>query len=353
MKILTRTGIRVLAMGVIAAFMVWSPVPMRMTRARQGNDSLSERPARDTIVLRFAGDCLLAGHYESDVGDDPGRAFENFDLLRNADVAMVNLECPVTLRGSRIIKPYNFRMNPLFLGLLKEAGVDIVNIANNHIFDYGKVGLFDTISYLDSVGILHVGGGRNRNEARTPVIVTLGGRKFAFLGCYGGGEAPTAAPGNAGVARPDIPLLMSDIRSLRTRDSAQFVLVNIHWGTEKATTPDARQVDLAHRMIDAGADAVIGHHPHVLQGIERYKNGVIAYSLGNFIFGGNSRSTYDTGLLEIFVTKDSVQYRLLPVRIIDWKATALQGDAATNVLQHVAHLSRIFKQSIFAKEESR
>jgi poly-gamma-glutamate synthesis protein (capsule biosynthesis protein) len=97
-----------------------------------------------------------------------------------------------------------------------------------------------------------------------------------------------------------------------------FVAVNLHWGTEKATSPDSDQVDFAHHIVDLGADVVIGHHPHVLQAVERYRSGIIAYSLGNLIFGGNSRSSYDTAVLEIRLEQSSINYRLMPVRVSAW-----------------------------------
>ena len=301
------------------------------------------------VILRFAGDCLLAGYYEDAVGTNAGLAFQDFDLLKTADVAMVNLECPVTTRGKKIPKPYNFRMNPRFLAALNGAGIDIVNIANNHIYDFGPEGLFDTISYLDSVGIRHVGAGRNRAEAHCPVVLNLNGIKVGFLGYYGGGEAPAASDLRPGVARRDIGLITSDIASLRYKDSVDYIVVNLHWGTEKETYPDGSQRDLAHRIIDSGADAVIGHHPHVLQGIELYKSGVIAYSLGNFIFGGNGRSTYDTGLFEIRLLGKSKEYSFIPIRIEGWKAARLAGSEGEIVEQRVRKLSSGFARSIFTQ----
>jgi len=130
------------------------------------------------------------------------------------------------------------------------------------------------------------------------VIVTIRGKKIGILAYYGGGEAPGAGMASPGVARRDLGQVTADILKLH------YTTGRLHrrqspLGTENARTPDESQRTFAHALIDAGADAVIGHHPHVLQGIERYGNGVIVYSLGNFVFGGNSRSSYDTGLFQI------------------------------------------------------
>lgn len=307
----------------------------------------------DSLVLRFGGDCLLADHYEDAVGEKGDSAFYGFDLLNTADLSCVNLECPVTTRGEKVKKPFNFRMNPAYLTALAQAGVDIVNIANNHIFDYGKQGLFDTISYLDSVGVWHIGAGRTAREAATSVVVQAGRRRIGFQGYYGGGEAPVASGQNPGVVPRSLPVILADIEELRKKDSVDYVVVVLHWGTEKATAPDDDQVQFARALIDGGADAVIGHHPHVLQGIELYKSGVIVYSLGNLVFGGNSRDTYDTGLFEISLGTQSVDYRFIPVRLEGWKLTRLSGRAADEVRSRMSELSSIFPHSIFTMKETR
>jgi len=229
-----------------------------------------------------------------------------------------------------------------------------VNLGNNHIFDYGKVGLFDTISYLDSVGIRHVGAGHNAPQAHLPVIVNANGKRIALLGYYGGGEAPKATRTTPGVADRHIGNIQSDIETIRHSNSADYVAVNFHWGTEKADTPGRDQIEFAHAVIDAGADIIIGHHPHVLQGIERYKSGVIVYSLGNFVFGGNSRDTYDTAVFEVrLMEKRNASYRLIPIRIEHWQARELAGAESDSVLRQVERLSRVFPESIFMNKEVR
>ncbi len=303
--------------------------------------------------MRFGGDCLLAEHYERAVGDTLDVAFRNFDLFATAHISMLNLECPVTTRGEKVKKPFNFRMNPKYLDVLKNAGIDIVNIANNHIYDYGDIGLFDTIEFLDSVGLAHVGAGRTHDEAHRPVIVERSTHRVAFLGYYGGSEAPAALQDSAGVAKREMTLIGRDLRALKTADSTMYIVVNLHWGTEKADTPDTWQVKFAHAIIDSGADAVIGHHPHVLQGIELYKHGVIAYSLGNLIFGGNSRHTYNTGILEIRLGVEGPGYGFLPVRVEQWNARIPDDETSNSIRMHVASLSRIFDRSIFTTQEQK
>jgi poly-gamma-glutamate capsule biosynthesis protein CapA/YwtB (metallophosphatase superfamily) len=304
-------------------------------------------PTQLPVTIRFAGDVLFASHYETDMWDSSQSTFRALYRLGGADATVVNLESPVTTRGRRIPKPYNFRMHPRFLSVLAGGGIDIVSIANNHIYDFGPQGLLDTISYLDSVGVRHVGAGRNSMEAHRPVIDTIRGREVAFLAYYGGGEAPGAGKSTAGVARRDLPQVCDDIRSLRNEGRSRYIVIILHWGTERATSPDRAQVAFAHALIDAGADAVVGHHPHVLQGIERYRGGVIAYSLGNFVFGGNDRDTYNTGMFEIRLEAGAVGYSFIPVRIDRWRASILSGADSLRLIGSMRRLSSQFHKTIF------
>ncbi len=304
-------------------------------------DSTSE------IIMRFGGDVLLAHRYEEGVGSDINRAFNDFELFMSDDVSMVNLEVPVTDRGTRRTKPFTFRMKKKFLAALTSGGIDIVNLANNHIFDFGKTGLFDSITLLDSALIDHVGAGRNHDEAHRAVIKNIKGVKIGFLGYYGGRESPAARGNFAGVALRHLSLIQRDIRKLKHDQNVDYIVVNFHWGTENARVPTAAQRAFAHSVVDVGADAIIGHHPHVLQGIEVYKDKVIAYSLGNLVFGGNGRHTYNTGVLEIRLSNRKPLYTFLPVRIDKWKAKAMSGDPARQMLAKVEELSRFFPKSIF------
>ncbi len=304
------------------------------------------------VVLRFGGDLLLGGHYESAVGQRVSTAFSGFSLMSDADIAMVNLENPVTTRGKKVPKPYNFRMHPGFLRAISDGGIDLVTIANNHVFDYGREGFFDTISYLDSVGIRHVGAGVNREEAHRPVVMEIRGWRIGFLAYYGGGEAPGAGKSTPGVARREPGPVTADILNLKDSLKADYVVVNLHWGTEKADTPDLSQQTFARTLIDAGADAVIGHHPHVLQGIEAYHYGVIAYSLGNFVFGGNSRDSYNTGVFEICLNPDGPSYRFIPVGVREWRLSVLSGADSARVTDAMRRLSRKFASTILYYKES-
>jgi poly-gamma-glutamate synthesis protein (capsule biosynthesis protein) len=233
-------------------------------------------------------------------------------LFRSADLVMVNCETAITRSERKEPKQFNFKMNPDLVGVFPKSGISLVTLANNHVYDYGVEGLRDTLRYLDQAGVEYVGAGMNLAEARKPVIRDIKGKRFAFLGY--GNYSPATEKG-PGVAYRYAEHVTEDVR--RVKDSgADIVIVNFHWGVERATEPTARDKALAYLAIESGADVIVGHHPHVLQPVELYKGKVIAYSLGNFVFGGNRRAGKDSALLEILVAPSGdISHRLLPIRI--------------------------------------
>ncbi len=320
-------------------------------KALETSDSLisevyASGDSSSTVILSFAGDCTFANHFEDFVEDRFGYPFERFDLMSKSDISMVNLENSITHRTQKVKKEFNFKMDPKYLGTLQSAGIDLVTVANNHIFDYGPQGLLDTIHFLDSVGIKHVGAGRNLAEARRGVLFDIKGFRIGFLGYFGSGTS-AATSNQAAVAPRSAPMLIKDIQSLKQIDKADYVVVNIHWGTEKALYPQEWQIILAHTLVDSGADLVVGHHPHVLQGVEKYKNAVIAYSLGNFLFGGNSRSTYDTAVLKVELGHSVRRISVVPIHVKDWQPSVLSGSEGERVVASVRERSRRFRESIF------
>jgi poly-gamma-glutamate synthesis protein (capsule biosynthesis protein) len=143
-----------------------------------------------------------------------------------------------------------------------------------------------------------------------------------------------------------VRLIREDIEKARERDSADVVIVSFHWGEEKAEYPETSQVRFAHAVVRAGADLIIGHHPHVLQGVERFKQGVIVYSLGHFVFGGNALDTYDTAVFQAEFAGDSVSYSFIPVGVRKWRATALTGWDSVRVADVLRERSGSFQQTI-------
>lgn len=270
-----------------------------------------------SIRLLFAGD-VYPSEYVLDAyqaaGGIGGVVSESYRKdMAAADLFMANEEFPFSTRGTPAPdKQYTFRVNPEKATMLSEMSIDLVTLANNHALDYGRDALLDSLDTLDDAGILHVGAGKDLESARKPVYVTLKGRKLAFIG------ATRVMPEADWAADSDRPGMLSAYDGgdrlctviKEAKQQADFVIVYMHWGIERAEEPNDVQTSLAHRIVDAGADLVIGAHPHVLQGLEYYNGVPIAYSLGNFVFGSKIPST---ALLSVELdTDNALTLRLLP-----------------------------------------
>jgi poly-gamma-glutamate capsule biosynthesis protein CapA/YwtB (metallophosphatase superfamily) len=267
-----------------------------------------------SIIIVGTGDLVLSGKLHRSVGEAT-----IYDRIRAADSCFSNLEMPFSMDGYPAEKLIALKCDPAHAGVLKDIGIDVVTAANNHGMDYGLEGLRTTIQTLDSIGVAHVGIGANVEEAFEPVIKTIAGIRVAYIGVTttlpNGSGAGDSRPGLAGVRvfskyvvdtvtidespgmapfvetqtyKPDEAKLLATIR--RARSEASVVLVAIHWGVPYGWIQNTQdeiatyQRPLAHAMVDAGASAIFGHHPHVVQGVELYHNVPIFYSLGNFIF---------------------------------------------------------------------
>lgn len=294
----------------------------------------------EPVILLFAGDVVLSDHVENFIGDDLAYVFRQWAEVGPYHVFMVNLEHPVTTATQKVEKKFNFKMHPRLLPVLTGAGVTVVNLANNHIADYGREGLEETLRHLDAAGIRYVGVGKNLADARKPFILERNGLRIAFLAYYGGGEF--AATGTrSGFAPRRASMVLEDVRA--ARQQADYVVVNFHWGVERAEHPEPEQVTLAHAVIDAGADLIVGHHPHVVQGIEAYRGKHIAYSLGNFVFGGNALHTYDTVVLRVTLTAGNAQVEVIPVHVQRWQPRPAVGARKERILRLVEERSKLFQ----------
>lgn len=204
-------------------------------------------------------------------------------LIQGHDLAFCNLECPASAAGSPLPKNYSFHAKPAYLDALRLAGFNLLSMANNHSIDWGRDALLETKDNIIRHGMTPLGAGRDQKEAQEPVIVKKGGLAFAFLANEDMLlEGIANLPDRPAAASASVEEMVESIK--RVRRSVDFVVVSEHWGVEFQAEPTWNQVDKAHRLIDAGADLVLGHHPHVLQSIELYRGKYIVYSLGNFLF---------------------------------------------------------------------
>ncbi|MNO39947.1 Capsule biosynthesis protein CapA [compost metagenome] len=275
------------------------------TAQNTGSSRISGLPenAGPTVKLNFAGDVIFsgkAGQLLQQKGYD--YSYSALDgMFKKDDLTILNLETPITTGGvGAANKQYVFKGDPKALDALKAAGVDAVNLANNHTLDQGEEGLLDTMEHLNKRGIPYLGGGVDAAEAYSAKYFERNGIRIALLGFT---RVMPVMEWKAEAGKPGVASVYDSAEALKAiaaaRKKADLVIVIVHWGKERMEQYDSVQQSLGHSFIDAGADLVMGGHPHVLQGIEPYKGKWIAYSTGNFIFTrSKTPSTWDTAVFQ-------------------------------------------------------
>lgn len=298
-------------------------------------------PPGTTIVISAVGDCTIGsdsdvhrapGSFHAELagrGDDYGYPFSGvLEVLGKDDLTLANLETTLTTATSRVGRPLAFVGKPEFVAILREGSVDAVSVANNHAHDFGFQGFAETVKVLGEAGVGVYGYGHvDTRRVKGLEIVNLG---------FTGGD-PAVLSG-----------VVKDIRKHKREDN--FVIVSFHWGGEGMYAPTMVQLSLGRASIDAGADLVLGHHPHVLQGIEEYRGRRIVYSLGNFVFGGHSNpADKDSMIYQEVLTLEQGRVaaraaKIIPVRISsttvrnDYRPVLLEGEERDRVLKKVADL---------------
>ena len=287
------------------------------------------------VSLVFAGDIVLddtAGELIRQ-GADPFAAFASF--FQGADIRLGNLECVVATTGSAGDKNYTFRAHPRTLPVLKRH-FDALALANNHSGDFGRPAFAEMLGLLQQAGLAQFGGGLDLAQAHTPLILERNGLRIALLGYSEFMPRSFEADYNApGVAWSEDEQVVADIKKARSDYGADLVIPVMHWGWENELTSNARQRDLAHRMIDAGADAVIGGHPHVTQEIEPYHGKPIIYSVGNFVMKETDNANQRRGWV-LRLQLDKLGVRSLDTRVaqIDLEGLPRPDRAASSPCWH-------------------
>lgn len=304
-----------------------------------------------SATLAVVGDVMLARGVQEkidELGVDYPFAFVA-DRLKSADVAFANLESPVGTSGRPLkSKQIWLRAKPGSAVALRLAGIDAVTVANNHILDYDTENFLETLDVLSRDEIKFVGGGRTLEEARKPLIIEAKGVRMAFLSysefaniAYSRSSPRRFAATDTipGVAPLDEAMFAEDIK--KARQAADVVVVSPHWGVEYQNYPTQEQKRLARLMVDAGADLVLGHHPHAIQGFEFYKGKFIGYSLGNFVFDQREPLTVESMILEFKVSRDGVkEIRVTPVGIEEFRPRILGGEAGDSLRSKIREISR-------------
>jgi gamma-polyglutamate biosynthesis protein CapA len=270
------------------------------------------------VTLAAAGDVLFArgcgkqiARHGADWPFDKTR-----DILKGADLAFCNLECPLSTRGVAQKRRFLFRADPRQATTLHANGFDVVSLANNHTLDYGRNAMLDTVDAVRKAGMTPLGAGRIRTDALRVRVVKRGGLRVGFL-AYN--DLPSFGvvllPDRPGVASLDSGSLPREIKAAKSR--CDVLVVSLHWGSEYMKIPTERQKAMAHLCIDSGADLILGHHPHVLQPTEVYRGKPIVYSLGAFIWDGRVFGADKSAIYLFEMGRSSVRLsKTIPVRIV-------------------------------------
>lgn len=299
-------------------------------------------PEPEEVTLIFTGDIFLSSHVLRNYDSEGINGVISEGLLaemQSGDITMANEEFPFSTRGEQAPdKQFTFRVAPSYVSALTDMGIDVVTLANNHALDYGTEALSDSFDTLDGAGIAYVGAGADKERAAQPYIIEKGQKKFGFLGASRvipviSWNIENQQPGM--LCTYDSTLLCEAIR--KTKQQCDFLTVYVHWGIEKSNTPEEYQRQLAKEYIDAGADLIIGAHPHVLQGIEYYNGKPIVYSLGNYIF---NQEIAGTALLKVAVSPDNeTELKILPAYAVGAKTQEMSAEKGAEMYQFLEEIS--------------
>lgn len=299
-------------------------------------------PEPEPVTVLFTGDVLLSDYVLNNYdhsGIEGVLSPELLQELRDADITVINNEFPFSTRGTQAPdKQFTFRVNPDRVSILTDIGVDIAGIANNHVLDYGSDALLDTFDTLEGAGIDYMGAGIDLSRASALITKEIGDKTFGFLAASRvipvvSWDVQNASPGVFTTYDPT--KLVAAIEAARS--SCDYLTVFVHWGIERDAYPQDYQVTMAKQYIDAGADLVIGSHPHVLQGISYYKEKPVFYSLGNFIFNRDIPKT-----AAVKVTIDSEQepvIQLIAATASNARTVACDGAEKTAIYDYLEEIS--------------
>lgn len=299
-------------------------------------------------VISFVGDVTQSDVFgEATAARYPEYPFEDVSgIFQSADLSFANLETCVSERGeSEKNEGYGFRTSPDFLDVFTLAGLDIVSAANNHVRDFGMEALDDTFVSLENAGLKYVGAGRNSSEAEKLELFELNGITVGFTACNMINMNPTwyAGEDRAGIACVDSDNSGEYLEKIAGYDKLCDVLfVSVHWGVEYYNEVTEEQQAFAHSLCDSGADIILGHHPHVLEPIESYKDSVIFYSLGNFLFYKMNDEAGETAVFTVEISKNGFESgKMSPVVISYCKAVLLEEESENGaaIIGRVASLS--------------
>ncbi|MEI4832175.1 CapA family protein [Bacillus sp. FJAT-53711] len=319
-------------------------VKNKQTEKAKGKEPTKKPKEDPEITLTFSGDTMfdwqLRPVIQSKGADYPFQHVK--PEIEKADYSFVNLESAFTTREKKYPgQLFWIKSDPSTLQAIKNTGYDIVNIGNNHTLDYYQDGLLDTISHVEKIGLPYIGAGKNASDAYTAREVTIKGKKFKFISFvrFMPDSAWVATNDKPGIANGyDLNLVTKTIKE--QKKDADYMIVYMHWGVEKTNRPADYQKEYVQKMVEAGANAIVGSHPHWLQGFEYYNKVPVAYSLGNFLFPDYvTGHSAETGVLTIKFNGKNVQMSFNPYMIRNNQITPLQDTEKQNMLQYLQSIS--------------
>ena len=309
--------------------------------------TLIPKQSNKELLLSFVGDVSLADDwYIMPKYDERNKKVYGIlsedvvNIMTSSDIMVANNEFTISNRGSKMPKKYyTFRGAPERLTIYEEMGVNLVTLANNHIYDYGETAFYDALDALEEYNIPYIGAGRNIEEAKEPFYYIINGYKIGFVNATRAEKfilTPEATDTEGGVLRCYDPTEFTKLIE-ETKKKSDFVIALVHWGKEDSTELEQVQLDTSKQYINAGADLIVGTHAHTLQGIDFYNNKGIFYNIGDFIF---NHETKDTGIFQLKIDNDgNFKYYFLPCKQHDKYTYLLEDEEKTRVLNKMRKLS--------------
>ena len=298
-------------------------------------------PEFEEITMFFTGDVMIqrvTGLYDSKGINGIISEYLEEEMV-SADMTMINNEFPFSTRGSQHPdKQFTFRVNPDYVQMLLDMGVDVASLANNHALDYGVDALSDSFTTLDGAGISYVGAGETKERAEEAIFIEIGGRKIGILSAS---RVIPVVEWNIDNRQPGLLCTYDSTRLVQRiqeiEEECDYTIVFVHWGIERKAYPEEYQHDLAKQYIDAGADLVVGNHSHVPQGIEYYKDVPIVYCMGNYIFNDDMPDTYATKVTVDVEGNTSLQ--IIPIDTKSYLTSELTGEEAQAFYDYLEEIS--------------
>lgn len=311
----------------------------------------------DKIVISLVGDCMFDRYVQKNIDrEGTGYPFANVqDVFQKDDITFINLETSLTNipKPANPKKEYNFSSYPSMAKAMKDSSIEIVNLANNHSLDYGQQGFIDTMNSLDDAKVLYVGGGRNYSEALQYKMIETKGKKIGFLGYNrvipaANWRATKDRAGHVGLYDFELDAMLPYIKEVKSK--VDYLLLAIHWQGMPTEKIPANFTKAGHKLIDAGVDVVVGTHPHVMQATEFHKNGVIFYSLGNFVFDINRGRQSKSAIVQLEINPEdmSKNIKYIPSKSYKCRPVILKDQERLNELYYINNLNKKFNSYIQA-----